>query len=99
MCADRGLDRAAGLVAQHHDQPGAQLRDRELDAPLHEGARAADDVSRHADDEQLADSLIEDELGRHPRVGAADDDRQRRLPLGQRREVLRLPPGMDELSA
>ena len=66
-----GLDRAAGLVAQHHDEPGAQLGDGELDAPLDEGARSADHVPRHADHEQVADALIEDQLGRHPRVGTA----------------------------
>ena len=96
---DGGLDRAALAVAQHHDEPDAQLRDGELDAPLHGGARAADDVARHADHEQVADPLVEDQLGCHPRVGAADDDGERRLPLGQRREVFRLPPGVDELPA
>ncbi len=50
-------------MAQHDDEPGAQLRDRELDAPLYEGARATDDVAGDADDEQVPDPLVEDEFG------------------------------------
>ena len=98
MWATAALTAPHGLVAQHDDEPGAQLRDRELDAPFHEGARATDDVPRHADDEQVADSLVEDQFGRHSRVGAPDDDGKRSLPFGQRCEVLRLPSRVGELT-
>ena len=75
----------------------AQHPDRELDAPFDRRARAADDVARHAYDEQIADSLVKDQLGCHPRVGTANDDGHGRLPFGQRGEIFRPPPGMDQL--
>ena len=97
--SDGGLDRAALAVAQHHDQPDAQLADCELDAPFHRRARAADDVAGHAHDEQVADALVEDQFGGDPGIRTRDDRRQRRLPLGERREVFRLAPGVDEPAA
>ncbi len=54
----------------------------ELDAA---DLRRRDDVAGDADHEQIAEALIEDELGRHARVGAAEDDRERQLVLRQRR--------------
>ena len=52
-----------------------------------------DDVAGDADDEQVAEPLIEDDLGRHARVGAAEDDRERLLASSQLG-----PPGFgDEL--
>jgi len=38
-----------------------------------------DDVAGNPDDEQVAQALIEDDLGRHARVGAAENDRERLL--------------------
>jgi len=40
-------------------------------------------VSRHADDTQLAKPRIEDQFGRHPRIAAAQDCRIGMLALGE----------------
>ncbi len=67
--------------------------------PFTVGPRATDDVARHADHEQIADPLIEDQFGCHSRVSAADDDGKGRLPLREGREVRGRPSGVDELAA
>ena len=79
---ERGQDRAALRVPEHDDQPRAEPRGGELDAA---DLRRRDDVAGDADDEQIAEPLIEDDLGRHARVGAAEDDRERLLPASARR--------------
>jgi hypothetical protein len=38
--------------------------------------RGSHDVSGHPDDEQVAQALVEDDLGRHARIGAPQDDRE-----------------------
>jgi hypothetical protein len=63
-------------VTQDHDQPCVELLRRELHAA---DLRWSDDVAGDADHEQVAEPLVEDELGGHPRVGAAEDDRERLL--------------------
>ena len=67
-------------MAEHDDEPRVELLGRELDAA---DLRRRDDVAGDADDEQVAEPLIEDDLGRHARVGAAEHDRERLLPLGE----------------
>jgi hypothetical protein len=67
-------------VSQHDDEPRAEALGGELDAP---DLRGGDDVAGDADDEQLAEPLIEDDLGGHAGIGAAEDDRERLLDLGQ----------------
>jgi hypothetical protein len=52
----------------------------ELDAA---DLRRGDDVAGDADDEEVAEPLVEDELGRHARVGAAEDDGERLLAGGE----------------
>ena len=59
---DRRLAGTAPAVPQHHNEPDAQLRNGIFDAPLHRRARAADDIPRDADDKQIADSLVKDQL-------------------------------------
>jgi hypothetical protein len=49
-------------MAEHDDQWCAESRGRELDA-AHLGWR--DDVACDTNDEQIAETLIEDDLGRH----------------------------------
>ena len=66
--------------------------------PFTVGPAPADDVPRHADHEQIADALVEDQFGRNPRVGAPDDYGNWRLPLRKSREVFRSPPWMDKLA-
>ncbi len=53
---------------------------RELDAA---DLRGRNDVARHADDEQVAEALIEDDLGRYARIRTAEDDGQRFLACRQ----------------
>ena len=53
---DGGGDRAALLVAQDHDELGAQVLHRILDAAQN---RVIQDVPRHADNKQVAQPLIE----------------------------------------
>jgi hypothetical protein len=53
--------------------------------------RRRNDVARDADDEQIAEALIENNFRRHTRVRAAEDDRERFLPL---RELV-APRGAD----
>jgi hypothetical protein len=77
---ERRLDRPAPGVAEDHHEPGAELRGGELDAADQGGS---DDVSRHPDDEQVAQALVEDDLDRYPGVGAAENGREGRLALRQ----------------
>ena len=52
--------------------------DRVLDATQ---AFIIDYVSRHSNDEQIAEPLVEDDLGRNARVRATDNDGERMLNL------------------
>src|SRR5437762_6865279 len=54
--------------------------DRILDAPQ---ALIVDHISCHADHKQIAEPLIEYDLGRNARIGAAENDRKRMLTLCQ----------------
>ena len=54
--------------------------DAVLDRAEHSGV---DDVPGGAHDEEVAQALVEDDLGGDPRVGAAEDERERPLPVGQ----------------
>ena len=78
---ERRLDGAALRVAEHHDE----TRPEPLGGELHAAhLRRRHDVAGDADDEEIAEALIEDDLRRHPRVGAAEDDGERFLVLRQR---------------
>ena len=70
------VDRTAVGVAEHDDELRVEPRRRELHAA---DLRRRDDVARDADDEEIAESLVEDEFGRHPGIGTAEDDREGRL--------------------
>jgi hypothetical protein len=52
----------------------------ELDRP---NLRGGDDVSRNPNDEQVAESLIEDDLGRNTRIRTTKDNCERLLPRRQ----------------
>ena len=75
-----GQDRPALRMAQDNHQPGPEVRGRELDAA---NLRRRHDVAGDTDDEQIAQPLVEDELSRHPRVRATEDDREGPLLLRQ----------------
>ena len=68
-------------MAEYHDQPRAEPLRRELHTA---DLRGRDDVAGHADHEQIAEALIEHDLGRDARIGAAQHDRERLL---ARREI------------
>ena len=67
-------DGAAAGVAEDHHELGAESLGRELDAADLGGGH---DVAGHPDHEEVAEALVEDDLGGHPRVGTAEDDRER----------------------
>ena len=77
---ERRQNRAALRMAEHDDEPRAVALGGELDAA---DLRRRDDVAGDADDEEIAEALIEHDLGRHARVGTSEDDGERRLPRGQ----------------
>ena len=77
---ERRQDRAALRVSEHHDQPRTEAGGGELDAA---DLRRSDDVAGDADDEQIAEPLIEDDFGRHAGVRATEDDRERLLRRGE----------------
>ena len=66
-------------VAEHHEHFGAEHGDAVFEAGNDLGRG---DVAGDAHDEELADVLVEDELHRHPRVGAREHRRERLLLLG-----------------
>ena len=63
-------------MTEHDDKGGAESLGCELDAA---DLRRGDDVAGNAYDEQIAQTLIEDDLGRDPRIGAAENDGEWRL--------------------
>jgi hypothetical protein len=71
---ESGFDRSAALVAEDDEELGAEVRPGELHAAQD---AAGDDVARHPDHEEIAEPLIEDQLGRDQRIAAAQNDRQR----------------------
>jgi hypothetical protein len=74
---ERRKNRPALRVSQHHDEPRAEAGRRKLDASH---LRRGDDISRNADDEQVAKALVEHNLGRHAGVRASENDGERLLP-------------------
>jgi hypothetical protein len=65
---------------QHHDQARPEVRAGVLDA-AHDFGR--DHVAGHANHEQVTESGIEDEFGRHPRIAAPQDGGEWALALGE----------------
>jgi hypothetical protein len=73
---DRSRNRPALFMAQNQDQFGAQMLHRILDTTQH---GIIDDVSRHPNNEQVSQTLIEQKLGRNPRISAAENHGKRML--------------------
>jgi hypothetical protein len=63
-------------VAEDDDESRAEPFRGEFDAG---DLRRSDDVPCYPDDEQVSEPLIEDDLGRDPRIGASENDRERFL--------------------
>ena len=87
---DRCGDSAAIRVAEHDEKRRVQMPARVLQAPRD---FRREDISRDADDEQLAKAGVEDQLGRHPGVAATEDGGIRMLALKEICEDLLLHGG------
>src|SRR5438034_6521848 len=87
---------ATTLMAEHQKQAGAQMIDRVLDAAQ---SFIVDHVSRHSHNKQVTEPLIEDNFGRHTRIGATDDGGERMLSLCQFRAPFRRLTGMLQIAA
>jgi hypothetical protein len=73
---DGGQNGAAPRMAYDHDQANAVAGGGKFDAA---DERRRHDIARNADDEQVAEALIEDDLSRDAGIGATEDDRKRLL--------------------
>ena len=67
-------------MAEDHHEPRPELAGGELDAS---DLRRCHDVAGDTDDEQVAQALIEHDLGGDARVRAPEDNRERLLSIGQ----------------
>ena len=63
---DRRRHRATLVMADDHNQAGAQMADRILDALQRQTIIS---VAGSPHDEEIADSLVKDDLRRHARIG------------------------------
>ena len=77
---DGGADGTALVVAEHDDERNVEHGDGVLERADH---RVGDHLTRVANHEQVAESLVEDDLGRQPGVAAAEQGRVRRLRAGE----------------
>ena len=74
------LDGAAPRMAKYDDESRVEFAGGEFDAT---NLRGRHDVSGHTNHEEIAESLIEHDLGGHARIGAAQDDREWLLAICQ----------------
>lgn len=77
--ADRCGDSATFGVAENDDQVGVKVFDGVFDTA---DSLVGDDVAGDADDEEIADALIEEEFGGNPGIGTTEDDGERVLTFG-----------------
>jgi hypothetical protein len=82
-------------MSEHHDQPCTKLRGGKLHTA---DLRRRHDVSRYANDEQISESLVENQLGRNPGIGTTKNNCKRllapnefRTPWIDRESVAALP--------
>ena len=64
-------DGTATGVTENDNKASVKPGSRELDAA---DLRGSDDVAGDTDDEEVAEALVKDELGRDPGIGASQDD-------------------------
>jgi hypothetical protein len=74
------LNGAAVRMPQDDHQARPELFSGKFDAT---DLRWSDDITGYANDEQIAQSLIEDDLDGHSRIGTAQNGRERFLARGQ----------------
>jgi len=84
---DCGLDGSALGVAENHDERDAEFGDRVLNGAFDRGASAVDVVAGDADDEELPDAEVKENLRGHTGVCASDDAGDGVLARGERLEV------------
>ncbi len=92
---DGGRHGAAFVMAEHEDQRHLQHGDRVLERSDH---RVGDDLPGVAHHEQVAEPLVEDDLGREPRIAAAEERRVRGLRLDELLAVLDVLPRVQRLA-
>ena len=90
-----GSDCAAPFVAHHHHERRLEMAEGVAQAPQHVGS---DDVSGHADDEEVAEPLVEDQLRWNPGVAARQDGGERLLADGQMGTPVRRLVGVADLA-
>src|SRR6516162_4510312 len=71
-----GVHGTATLMPEHDNQFGAQNIDRILDASQ---AFIVEHIARDSNAEQISSPFIEDDFGRHTRIGTTEYDRERVL--------------------
>ncbi len=94
--ADGRENGAALVVTEHDDERNMQHADRVFERAEH---ALRDDLAGVAHDEQVADALVEDDLGRESRVAAAEEGRVRRLAGGELSTALHVLPWVQRLAA
>jgi hypothetical protein len=89
---DRGVDRAAGFVTEHHQEGRMKDRNGIFEARDDVGV---EEVAGHPAHEQIAAGGIEGIFRRHARIGAAENARERILSLAQGFALMLeiVPPG------
>lgn len=83
----RGGHRPTGRVRQDDDERDFEMSHRIFDAPQDD---IIDDIARHPDDEEIPQSLIEENLRRDPRVRASQQNGERALSCHQGSASLRI---------
>lgn len=83
-------------MSQHYNQAATQMIDSVFDASQ---VFVVNYISRDATYKQIAQTLIKNDLGRHTRIGATDDDGKRMLGVCQFRAPLCCLTGMLQIAA
>src|SRR5260221_9866331 len=76
VATDGRRDRAATLVTEYYNQGAAKMLDSVFNAPQ---SGSVHYLSGGADDKDIAEALVEYDLGPDARIRAADNDRERHL--------------------
>ncbi len=92
LAIHRGGNAAAAIMADHHDMLDLQHIDGELQHRKIIGVLGRGQIGDIAMDEQLAGIQIDDLIGRHAAVGAADPEIFRGLLARQPAEEIRIRP-------
>jgi hypothetical protein len=85
-------------MAQHHDQGRTKLQDGVRHTAHDAGFSGIDEVAGNADNEQIADALIEQNLGRNSGIRATNDYGFGSLVRSPRGKVLRSAARIDGFS-